>query len=87
MSAVQSFARTILPTSWFDQMRASSERWMIQCTKCAKEQSVWEAGGIRWKAKSIGKRIAARCSQCNTLVAARVYYRENDNSNPDTADV
>lgn len=76
MSISQSIAKRVLPAAWFDRIRHSSERWMIQCTKCKSERSVWSAGGIRFGATSAGKRIAARCTTCGEIVAARVYLRD-----------
>lgn len=78
MSIPQKIAQFTLPSSWFERVRESSERWMMQCTKCQSERSVWSVGGIRYGAASAGKRIAARCSTCGELVAARVYYREDE---------
>lgn len=75
MSTVQQLAEKLLPASWFCRVRNSSEHWMIQCTKCNSERSVWDAGGIRFGASSAGKRIAAKCSRCDAVVAARVYYK------------
>jgi hypothetical protein len=31
-------------------MRAESLRWMIRC-ECGFERSMWEVGGVRWKAR------------------------------------
>ncbi len=78
MSFSQRIAQFILPSTWFDRIRQSSDRWMIQCPKCHSERSVWSAGGIRFGAMSAGKRIAARCAKCGRVVAARVYYRDDD---------
>ncbi len=79
MSTVQRIAKSILPATWFERVRESSSRWMIQCTKCKSERSVWSVGGIRLGAKSSGKRIAARCATCGGIVSARVYYRTDTN--------
>ncbi len=78
MSTVQRIAKALLPAGWFNRVRQSSEHWMIQCTRCQSERSVWSAGGIRFGAASVGKRIAARCKKCGGIVAARVYYRKSD---------
>ena len=77
MSTTQRIARFILPATWFARIRESSERWMIQCTQCNSERSVWSTGGIRFGAASYGKRIAARCSTCGDIVAARLYYNDS----------
>jgi hypothetical protein len=41
MSLVQRLAKFVVPRALFVQMRESSERWMIQCTACLSERSVW----------------------------------------------
>jgi hypothetical protein len=74
MSKVQQLAERLLPAAWFAQLKQSSERWIIECTKCNRKRSVWETGGLRWGAASYGKRIAARCSQCGETVSARLVY-------------
>ena len=58
------------------RIRANIEResreWMVSCTTCGRERSVWSTGGIRWKA--IGeKRTAGFCSQCGTIRVLRIY--------------
>ena len=76
MSALQFVAKMILPRTWFDRIQQSSERWMVQCTKCKSERSIWSIGGIRFGAASAGKRIAAQCTHCGRVVPARVYLRD-----------
>ncbi|WP_230256446.1 hypothetical protein [Rhodopirellula halodulae] len=69
-------AESVLPPSWFVRVRASSQRWMIHCPQCHREQSVWDVGGIRFGAASVGKRIAAHCETCG-MVNAKLVYRED----------
>jgi hypothetical protein len=35
-------------------------------------RSVWDAGGIRWKAASVGKRTVVQCSRCGGLREAAI---------------
>ncbi|GAA5504564.1 hypothetical protein Rcae01_00003 [Novipirellula caenicola] len=79
MSTPQKIAQALLPTAWFDAIRVSSERWMIQCPHCQTERSVWSVGGLRWGAISYGKRVAAHCSKCDKVVAAKLRYRDVEN--------
>ena len=76
MSIVQRLAELVLPDSWYLKVRDSSDRWMIQCTRCKTERSVWSVGGIRFGAASVGKRMVAQCSTCEDVVLARVYFRD-----------
>jgi hypothetical protein len=43
-------------------MEAASRAWQISC-RCGFTESVWEAGGIRWKAKG-NKRRFRSCPKC-----------------------
>ena len=62
MTFVQRFFSAVLPHSWATAMQAESRSWMVRCT-CGYERSVWELGGIRWKAKGSPRRLM-RCPQC-----------------------
>ena len=62
MTGLQKFFTKILPAAWAKDMQAESRQWMVRCT-CGYEQSVWELGGIRWKAKGNPKQLR-RCPQC-----------------------
>ena len=72
MTFIQKFFLAILPQKWGESMRSESEQWQIRCCTCGASRSVWDAGGIRWKAASSGKRIMIRCEQCGALRAAAV---------------
>ena len=62
MSKTQRFFKLILPRKWFASAEAESKKWMIRCP-CGAEQSVWEAGGIRWKAAG-NPRMYLHCAKC-----------------------
>jgi hypothetical protein len=54
----------IVPDRMAVSMEAESREWMTGCRTCGWERSVWDAGGLRWKAK--GKsRTRMSCLQCN----------------------
>lgn len=38
-----------LPKAWADAIEAESRQWMMRCS-CGHEISVWDAGGVRYKA-------------------------------------
>lgn len=64
MSTVQRIFRALLPAGWFAAMERESSEWRIRCTECEADRgTVWEAGGIRWKAAG-NPRIARRCVAC-----------------------
>jgi hypothetical protein len=54
-------------------MEAESRQRMIRCP-CGFERSIWEAGGIRWKAAG-RKRCYLRCPSCGKSHWCVVYKR------------
>jgi len=46
-------------------MEAHSRAWKLVCSACGGRRSVWEAGGIRWKATGRPRTLTViRCSAC-----------------------
>lgn len=78
MTRFQKLLVTVLPGSWAEGLRAESESWRIRCLGCGASKSVWEAGGVRWKAKSCGKRTIVRCSRCGGMRVAAVERVEQE---------
>lgn len=64
MSLIQRFLHFILPASLFASMEAESKQWFIVCQTCGFKKSVWDMGGIRYKAASAGKVSYYKCPQC-----------------------
>ena len=62
MSLIQKFFTAIFPTKWAQAMEADSRTWMVRCP-CGFARSVWELGGIRWKARS-KQRWFVKCPKC-----------------------
>ncbi len=65
MSSIQRFFTTILPARWAASMEAESRSWLIRCA-CGHEKSVWDSGGIRWKAGGTPRRYQL-CQGCGRL--------------------
>ena len=49
MTLIHKFFVTILPKKWAESTETESRAWMARC-RCGFERSVWDIGGIRWKA-------------------------------------
>jgi hypothetical protein len=49
MTLIQKLVTTVLPRRWAAAIEADSRAWMARCP-CGHEMSVWDAGGIRYKA-------------------------------------
>jgi hypothetical protein len=73
MTFIQRFLTAILPRTWAEDMRNESLGWMLRCT-CGFERSIWETGGIRWKAKGRPKRLVA-CPHCGQQTWHIVYRK------------
>ena len=56
------------------KFEADSREWMVQCPRCEHEISVWEAGGIRYKARGTVRRLG-RCSRCGRVSVLRIYRK------------
>ena len=56
------------------KMQAESESWVYQCPYCGFERSVWDAGGVRYKAAGTA-RVLRRCPQCGRAAWQRVVRR------------
>ena len=67
MGLIQSFFLRILPDSVANDMKRESESYRGTCKSCRKEFSIWDAGGIRYKATNSKKHSSARCPHCRTV--------------------
>jgi len=50
MTPIQKFLTRMLPEKWAASMEEESRSWIARCPHCGSEKSVWDLGGIRWKA-------------------------------------
>jgi len=66
MSLVQNIVRAVTSEKTFREMEEESLRWKLTCKECGFQTSIWEQGGIRYKASSIKKAMPGRCPQCGT---------------------
>ncbi|MBV9881644.1 MAG: hypothetical protein JO276_01395 [Sphingomonadaceae bacterium] len=55
-------------------IEAESRAWMISCPKCGFEQSVWESGGIRYRAAGSSRQLR-RCPSCGRLSWQKIYWK------------
>ncbi len=63
MSGIQKLLTSILPRRWAADMEAESRNWMVTCPSCGYARSVWDMGGVRWKAAGTPRRYLT-CPQC-----------------------
>jgi endogenous inhibitor of DNA gyrase (YacG/DUF329 family) len=59
-------------------MEAESRAWMVQCPHCGFERSVWETGGVRYKAAGTSRNYR-RCPSCGRLGWQKIYWKGDPN--------
>lgn len=69
----------LIPAASRPAAEEESRNWKAVCGNCGHETSVWDLGGIRYKA-SRGQITSTfgRCSQCGKLGFQRVHWRGQD---------
>jgi transcription elongation factor Elf1 len=80
MGFMRKLFASLVSNERLEAMKAESEDWMVQCP-CGHENSVWALGGIRYKARSTGKRTLLKCQQCGKRTWHR-YYRKSAEQPP-----
>jgi len=73
-SALQKFFKSILGKTLSADIEAESRLWMMQCPECKFERSVWEMGGVRWKAAGNPRKLMP-CPNCGKKVWMLVYKK------------
>ena len=64
MTWLQRFVLSVVPRSWAEGIEAESRLWILRCTQCGHERSLWEWGGMRWKSTKPTQHYRVRCPQC-----------------------
>lgn len=83
LSRTQRLVSEVVPRTWATSMEAESRAWMVRCRSCGVERSVWELGGIRWKATGT-KWTWGRCSECGKRSWHKIYRRDQTQTPPAT---
>ena len=73
MGLIQQFVLKILPASKSQAIEAESRAWMVRCDVCGEERSVWDRGGVRWKAAGT-PHVRAKCSRCGNIEWHTIHY-------------
>jgi len=71
MGKLQELLATLLPDGWAASMEHESRAWRMRCP-CGAETSIWDMGGVRWKAGGEPRRLGT-CSQCKRQFIGEVY--------------
>jgi len=63
LSFFQKIAKMVFSQSTFEKMKEESQKYRFTCSSCRQQSSIWDIGGIRYKAS--GKpRTGIRCPHC-----------------------
>lgn len=73
MGLIQQFVLKIFPVSRSKAIEAESRAWKVRCDTCGEEISVWERGGVRWKAAG-NQHLRAKCLKCGKTQWHTIYY-------------
>jgi hypothetical protein len=66
-----------------EEMEAESRAWIIRCERCGGEQSVWDAGGMRYRSRGAPRRVG-KCGLCGRTGLQRLSYRPAAGDAPET---
>ncbi|MDH3759351.1 MAG: hypothetical protein OEU50_00125 [Gammaproteobacteria bacterium] len=75
---LRTLIRTLFP-AFMERVEAESKTWFMQCRKCGSEISVWDYGGMRYRALGTVYRLG-RCRECQKVSMLRVYQRSQPGS-------
>jgi len=62
-----------LPPRWRNSIKKESRDWVVRCA-CGYETSIWEMGGVRFKACGNPLR-GARCGKCGNVFVGQIFRR------------
>jgi hypothetical protein len=74
MGKLQEILATLLPDVWATSLESESRSWRMRCP-CGAETSIWDMGGVRWKAAGHPRRLGT-CSVCGREFLGKVYRHE-----------
>jgi hypothetical protein len=67
MTKLQRLLITLLPRAWASAIEAESRAWLLRCSECGTARSVWERGGMRFKAASTRRKMMLWCEHCERM--------------------
>ena len=69
--ALRDVILALLPTRWGEAAIASSKEWRVDFKGCPHHSTIWNIGGLRWKARGSFTTVA-RCPTCGKVSKAQV---------------
>ncbi len=77
MAAEHRLLKFILPAKAFDAVRSGTKQWIAECP-CGNKQDFWDAGGVRYGAKSAGCAKLVRCPACGKSTMHSIRKKRED---------
>jgi len=74
MSGIQKIIEFILSKETYNKVKDESKHWLFKCT-CGNEFSIWDIGGIRYKAKGNPAKYV-KCNQCQKKAWMKLIYKQ-----------
>lgn len=78
LSSMQAMLRRHASPELFAAMERDSRLWKAECPNCHAEISVWEMGGVRYKAVGGKPRTRLRCRSCGRTGWMKVQWTGGD---------
>lgn len=75
LSTIQKIIKFFSPAPLFEKMMEDSKRYRFTCS-CGKESSIWDIGGIRYKASEKTK-TGVKCPHCGKFALHKIYKTES----------
>ncbi|MCC6985512.1 MAG: hypothetical protein IT309_03710 [Anaerolineales bacterium] len=73
-AGLQKFIKMFVSEATFAAMETESRAWKVKCENCNHECSIWELGGIRYKAAG-SKKLLRPCANCGQRGWHSVYKK------------
>ena len=71
LSRIQKISKFFASKKKFEDMKHESQLWGFNCKSCDKRVSIWEIGGVRYKAKGTPS-TRIRCPHCETIEMQKI---------------
>lgn len=74
MSIAQKIFKTFSSAETFEKAKTESLKWLFDC-ECGNTFSVWEIGGIRYKAAGNPSKLV-QCPKCKKSKSRKIYFKD-----------
>ena len=76
---IRKLLRTLMSEDSFRRVEEESRDWYFTCGTCGQEFSVWDLGGIRYRASGYPSRLV-KCPMCQTKAMLKIKRRSEGNA-------